>query len=111
MRRKREWAENFFEKGAELVGGQKPKNFDEYLGYMATPRTYIEGELEILAACEALNVNILIYGIDDRHDTFVKVKAPNHTTQTVGLVHYDAPGLSAHYWYVMLPRHRHLVPR
>ena len=108
---KRESWKDHFVSGVPMVGGQTPRDFDEYLAIMETPGTYIEGDLEIQAACEALNVNIDIRGIDGAHDRLFRVVAPNLETRTVGLVHYDAPGQSAHYWYVMLPRHRHLEPR
>jgi len=82
-----------------MTGGQTPQTIHEYFEVMATPGTYIEGNLEIQAACKALNVNIHIFGIDDLHNREITVTTPDHYTADVYLVHYDAPGAAAHYRY------------
>ena len=70
--------------------------YPQYCARMAEAGAYIEGNLEILAAAEANNVNIHVLG-DDERDTDWLVQNPNDETREVHIVHYDAPGPDCHY--------------
>jgi hypothetical protein len=72
------------------------EDFDAYCEQMGLAGTYIEGDMEIMAAANALNVNLKIWSFDDAHDRNIVTLKPSDETREVNLVHYAEPG-AEHY--------------
>ena len=71
---------------------------DGYCNAMATPGTYIEGDREIQAACNALRINVRVYGMQPNDDrTFLMDVNRGHALQLVEVVHYNTNDEAAHY--------------
>ena len=70
-------------------------NFIEYCEDMGKGGTYINGEIEIRAAAEALNLIVEIYGMEEQDDRIFMPAETNGDTRQVRLVHYA--GVAAHY--------------
>ena len=81
IRYMREHREDF----GEFVG-----NFDSYVDRMSREGTFIEGELEILAAANAFNVHIKVYGRSGAHDKTFSPLISNDETRPVYMAHYEA---------------------
>ena len=68
----------------EFVG-----DFDSYVDRMSREGTYVEGEVEILAAANAFNVHIKVYGRSGAHDKTFSPLISNYETRPIYIVHYQ----------------------
>jgi hypothetical protein len=64
--------------------------------------TFVDGEPEIIATCQVLDINLDIIGIDAAHDKTGQYGPSKNGKPQAGkgkavLLHYDAPGENAHY--------------
>ena len=64
------------------------EDFDAYLRRMGREGEWVEGETEVIAVARVYNVNIYLWGYDERHDYVYKVPAPNLETRDIHLAHY-----------------------
>jgi hypothetical protein len=60
--------------------------FQEHCHNMARQGTYIDGELEILAAAAALNANIYVFSAEKTH--FYRKEDPDLHTTNISVVHF-----------------------
>lgn len=63
-------------------------DYTAYLERMGQAGTWIEGEVELLAAVGAWNVNIHVWGEDAAHDKHFHTPSPDIYTRDVYMVHY-----------------------
>ena len=63
------------------------EGFEAYLDRMGRVGTWVEGQTEILAAACAWNVNIRVWGRDERHDKTIATPTPNASTRFVQMLH------------------------
>jgi len=65
-------------------------DFDSYVDRMSREGTYVEGEIELMAAANTFNVRISVYGRSEDHDrTFAPLKS-NDETRDVCMAHDQA---------------------
>jgi hypothetical protein len=70
-----------------LVLTSKIRSYADYVDQMSLAGTWVEGEVELLAAAAAFNVNIHIWGEDESHDYRVLAPNPSPETFNVCVVH------------------------
>jgi hypothetical protein len=73
----------------EFEGGV-PGDFDSYVDRMSREGTFIEGEVEILAAANAFNVHIKVYGWSRDYDRTFSPLISNDETRPIYIVHDQA---------------------
>ena len=59
-----------------------------YLARMATVGEWVEGELELHAAARVFNLNVWLFGYDERHDRVIRTPTPDAGTRDVRVAHY-----------------------
>ena len=81
----------------EEPGGPRWLDFPGYCDWMAQQGTYVNGDIEIMAAARVYNVNIQRYSFEEARDTLTPVEHPNCYTGLITMVHYETPGDLCHY--------------
>ena len=65
-------------------------DFDSYVDRMSREGTYVEGEIELMAAAKTFNVRIRVYGRSANHDRTFEPLECNLETRDVYMAHYQA---------------------
>jgi hypothetical protein len=65
-------------------------DFDSYVDRMSREGTYVEGELELMAAANTFNVSISVYGRSENHDRTFAPLISNDETRDVYMAHDQA---------------------
>lgn len=73
------------EKFSHCVAGV---SYGTYVDYMSREGSWVEGEVELLAAASAWNVNIHVWGESGKHDCRFLSPNPTMETRNVCMVHY-----------------------
>ena len=78
-------------------------DFDLYVDRMSREGTYVEGEIELMAAAKTFNVRIRVYGRSANHDRTFEPLECNLETRDVYMAHYQ---VAQHYVVLEPPQSR-----
>ena len=78
-------------------------DFDSYVDRMSREGTYVEGEIELMAAAKTFNVRIRVYGHSANHDRTFEPLECNLETRDVYMAHYQ---VAQHYVVLEPPQSR-----
>ena len=78
-------------------------DFDSYVDRMSREGTYVEGEIELMAAAKTFNVRIRVYGRSANHDRTFEPLECNLETRDVYMAHYQ---VAQHYVVLEPPQSR-----
>jgi len=86
--RARERTVAYLQEHKERFSDYTSSPYSAFLARLSNRGTWVEGEVELLAAASAWNVNIHLWGEDAEHDRRVQPPQPNNFTRTVSMAHY-----------------------
>ena len=79
-----------FEQFVHIYSDINYKDFDSYVDNTSIEGTYVEGEIELMAAAKTFNVRIRVYGRSEDHDRTFAPLISNDETRDVCMAHDQA---------------------